>query len=171
MTGEPSAWVVRFAPLVPAGGAVLDVACGAGRHTRWFRSRSHPVVAVDRDVGGVRDLVDDPGTTLVEADLEDGSPPPFAGRRFAAVVVTRYLHRPLLPALVEAVDAGGVLLYETFAEGQERFGRPTNPAFLLRPGELLDAVAGRLRVLAYEDLVEDAPRPQRVQRICAQRLT
>ncbi len=164
-TGErPSAWVERFADLVPPGAAVLDVACGGGRHARLFRARGHPVVAVDRDLVGVADLAADPGVTLVAADLEDGSAPPFAGQTFGGVVVTRYLHRPLLPHLVAAVAPGGVLLYETFAVGQERVGRPRNPDFLLRRGELLEAVRGRLDVVAFEDVVDAG---QRLQRLCA----
>ncbi|HZQ79507.1 MAG TPA: methyltransferase domain-containing protein [Acidimicrobiia bacterium] len=165
----PSDWVTRFALLVPAGEPVLDVACGGGRHTRFFRGRGHPVTAVDRDTSGLADLAGDPGLELVEADLEAGDAVPFAGRTFGAVVVTNYLHRPILGEIVAAVAGGGVLLYETFALGQERFGRPQNPAFLLRPGELLEAVRGVLRVAAYEDLVLGDPEPRAVQRIAAVR--
>lgn len=146
---------------------MLDVACGGGRHTRFFRDRGHPVTAVDRDVSGIDDLAGHPGLEVVEVDLENGRPFQFRGRLFAGVVVSRYLHRPILPDIVAAVGPGGVLLYETFAEGQERFGRPTRPEFLLRPGELLEAVRGRLRVVAYEDIVVDGPPPAAVQRICA----
>lgn len=145
---------------------MLDLACGGGRHTRVLLDRGHTVVAVDRDVSAVSGLGG--RLEIVEADLEDGSRFPLAGRRFDGVVVTSYLHRPLLPALVEAVAPGGTLIYETFARGQERFGPPHNPDFLLRPGELLDAVRGRLRVVAYEDLVAEDP-PAALQRICATR--
>lgn len=172
--GDASGWVTRFAALVPAGGVVLDVAAGGGRHTRWFAARGWHVVAVDRDTSALVDLALDGGSAapdggdveVVEADLEDG-PWPFPGRRFDGVVVTHYLHRPLLPTLVAAVAPGGVLVYETFAVGHERFGRPSNPDWLLRPGELLDAVRGALTVVAYEDLTTD--RPARVQRIAAVR--
>lgn len=164
---DPSAWVIRFASLVPGRGDVLDIACGAGRHTRLFLARGHRVVAVDRDLSGVADLAEHTHLERVEADLEDDTPFALTGRRFSAVVVTNYLHRPLMPALVAAVDAGGVLIYETFAVGNECFGRPKNPHFLLTPGELLDVVRGHLRVIAYEDLVVDEPSPAAIQRICA----
>lgn len=164
---EPSPWVVRFASRVPAAGPVLDLACGGGRHARLFLARGHPVTAVDIDVSGLADLAAEPGLDILQADLEDGRPFPLAGRRFAGVVVANYLYRPLLPALVAAVAPGGALIYETFAKGNERIGRPRNPAHLLDPGELLEAVRGRLRVIAYEDLVVETPRPAAVQRICA----
>jgi len=165
-SGEPSPWVVRFAPLVPAGGVVLDVAAGAGRHTTMFLARGHPVVTVDRDVGR---LAPRPNLTIVEADLESG-PWPLGDRRFTGVVVTNYLHRPLFAAITDAVAESGVLIYETFAQGNERFGKPSNLAFLLRPGELLDVARARgLRVLAYEDLTVETPRPACVQRIAATR--
>jgi len=165
----PSPWIRRFAWLVPAGGTVLDLACGAGRHARHFLGLGHPVLALDRDLAGVADLEGQPGVALLRADLADGGAFPLAGRRFAGVVVTNYLWRPLLPALVAAVAPGGCLLYETFALGNERFGRPANPDHLLRPHELLDAVAGQLRVVAYEDLVESEPRPAARQRLAARR--
>lgn len=161
----PSRWVERFAPEVPDG-TVLDVAAGGGRHAALFRRLGHRVVAVDRDVHALQALGDD-GIEILAADLETGAPPPFAGRRFAAVVVTNYLHRPLMAALVAAVAPSGWLIYETFAAGNERFGKPSNPDFLLRPGELLDAVRGALRVVAYEDVEISTPRPAMIQRIAA----
>ena len=165
---NPSAWITRHSAAAPPG-AVLDVACGGGRHTRWFLELGHDVVAVDRDLTGVADLADDSRVELVQADLETGAAFPVAGRAFAAVVVTNYLWRPLLPDLVRAVGPDGWLLYETFAVGNERLGHPTNPEFLLRPGELLDAVRGELRVVAYEDVIVDEPRAAAVQRIAAAR--
>ena len=162
----PSPWILRWAACVPAASAVLDVACGGGRHARWFAARGHEVDAVDRNAEAIASLAGEPRIHALCADIEDG-PWPYAGRRYGAVVVTNYLHRPLLPRLVEAVAPGGVLLYETFAAGNERYGRPGNPDFLLRPGELLEAVRGRLRVVAYEDVEVHAPRPACLQRICA----
>ena len=129
-------------------------------------ARGHPVVAIDRTLAGLAGL-DDPNLDAIEADLESGAPWPLADRRFAGAVVTNYLHRPLLTTLLSALSPDGALIYETFAQGNERLGRPRDPAFLLAPGELLELVRGRLRVLAYEDLVVDDPRPACVQRICA----
>ena len=149
---EISAWIRRFADRIPAGGPVLDLAAGGGRHTRFVADRGHPVLAVDRDVAGLADLRADPAVTILPCDLEAGRPWTLGDRRFAGVIVTNYLHRPLLPAIVAAVAPGGCLLYETFAIGNERFGKPSNPDFLLRPGELLEAVRDRLTVLAYENL-------------------
>jgi SAM-dependent methyltransferase len=166
---NPSAWVERFAPLVPPGTTVLDIACGGGRHTRFFLARDHPVVAVDRDLSAMADLSGTRALELIEADLETGAPLPFVGREFGGVVVTNYLWRPILADLVAAVAPGGTLLYETFAAGNELVGRPTNPAYLLRPGELLEVVRGSLQVVAFEDVSVDDPRPAVVQRIAARR--
>lgn len=164
----PSAWVERWAHLIPAGGRVLDVASGHGRHARWLAARGHPVDAADRDAAALAALSGCAGVSAHVADLEN-APWPFEAGRYAGVVVANYLHRPLLPLLVEALEPGGALIYETFAAGNERYGRPSNPAFLLERGELLEAVRGRLRVVAYEDLYVDSPRPARVQRIAALR--
>jgi len=157
----PSPWIARFAALVPAGGTVLDLACGGGRHSRLFLERGHPVTAMDRDVAQAR-LAE--GAELIAADLEDGSPWPLAGRSFDAVVVTNYLWRPLFPSILAALKPGGALLYETFAAGNEAFGRPANPDHLLKRGELLE-LAGGLTVIAYEDGIEGGTKV--VQRICA----
>lgn len=162
---EPSAWIVRWETLIPAG-PVLDVASGSGRHARWFAARGREVDAVDRDGAAIEALRAVPGITAVCADIE-GGPWPYAGRRYAAVVVTHYLHRPLFPQLMAALAPDGVFLYETFAAGNERYGKPSNPDFLLRPGELLDVVRGKLRVVAYEDVYVERPKPALVQRICA----
>ena len=165
--GPPSAWVRRFLRYIPAAGPVLDVAAGGGRHTRLSLEHGHPVTALDRDGAGLADLAGRAGLEVIQADLETDGPWPLGDRRFAGVIVTNYLHRPLLPAIVAAVATDGCLIYETFAAGNERFGRPRNPDFLLQPGELLDAVRGRLGVIAYENLEVTEPRPAVVQRIAA----
>jgi SAM-dependent methyltransferase len=161
-TETPSPWVQRWSHLVPAGGDVLDVACGHGRHMRWFSHRGHPVIGVDRSPEAIASVAA-LGEAVV-ADIEDG-PWPFPGRRFAGVVVTNYLWRALLPTIVDSVAPGGVLLYETFAQGNETVGKPSRPDFLLQPGELLRACHG-LRVVAYEDGFLAAPE-RFVQRIAA----
>jgi len=164
MADMPSAWVTRFAHLIPRGGTVLDVACGSGRHLRWLAAQGFRVCGVDRDTEA---LAASTGLgELIEADLEAGAWP-LDARRFDAVVVTNYLWRQNLPHIVAAVAAGGVLLYETFAIGNERYGRPSNPDFLLRPRELLEA-ARELHVVSYEDGLLEAP-TRRVQRIAAVR--
>jgi SAM-dependent methyltransferase len=164
--GVPSPWIVQWAGLVAAGAAVLDVAAGGGRHSVFFADRGHEVTAVDREVGALPLRAD---IEIVRADLGAGAPWPLPGRAFGAVVVTNYLHHPLFPALLDALAPGGVLLYETFMEGNERFGRPSNPEFLLKDGELLDLVRGRFSVVAYEARLISEPRMAMVQRIAARR--
>lgn len=146
-TSAPSPWVKRWSQLVPAGSSVLDVACGSGRHVRWFAETGCRVTGVDRDADALAGLADCAETIV--ADIEGGAWP-LAGRSFDAVVVTNYLWRPLLPTLVASLAPHGVLIYETFARGQESVGRPSNPAFLLGPGELLEIARG-LHVVAYEN--------------------
>ena len=163
----PSPAIARWSELVPEGGTVLDVAAGSGRHSLLLAERGHPVVAIDRDVTALRALGDD-RIEIVEADLE-GRPWPFPGRQFAGVVVCNYLWRPLLPTLIASVGPGGVLLYETFAVGNERYGRPRNPDFLLRPGELLEAVRGQLVTREYGHGPEGTPPTAVRQRLCATR--
>jgi SAM-dependent methyltransferase len=163
-TEAPSPWIVRWTHLVPPGGAVLDLACGGGRHLRWFHARGHAVTGVDRDSAAL-DTVAGIAETI-EADIENG-PWPLAGRQFAAVIVTNYLWRPLFPRILESVAPGGVLLHETFAQGNETVGKPSRPDFLLAPGELLRAYDG-LRVVAFEDGFLDQP-PRFVQRIACVR--
>jgi SAM-dependent methyltransferase len=162
-----SAWIEQWSHLVEQGGAVLDVASGNGRHARHFALRGHPVLALDRDETALANLAAVQHVTTRCADLENASWPLRDDEKFAAVVVTNYLHRPLFPYLFDALAPGGVLLYETFAVGNEHFGKPSNPNFLLNPGELLDAVRGRLRVIAYQDGFINVPRASCVQRIVA----
>jgi SAM-dependent methyltransferase len=164
VSAPPSPWIVRWAHLIGPDGTVLDVAAGGGRHTLWFAARGHRVTAVDRDGAAMAALAGH--AEAVTADIE-GAPWPFVGRTFDAVVVANYLWRPLLPALTAALAPGGVLLYETFAAGNETVGRPKRPEFLLEHGELL-AVAAGLRIVAYEDGVLSDP-DRFVQRLAAVR--
>lgn len=164
---DVSAWVQSHAGLVKPGGTVLDLAAGNGRHARYFKGLGCQVAALDRDVSRLQDL----GAEIIAADLEDGSPWPLGARTFDGIVVTNYLHRPLFAHLANALAAGGALIYETFGLGNERFGRPTNPDFLLRPGELLEFAAKHgLQVLAYACGEVAEPKRAITQRIVAQRL-
>lgn len=164
----PSPWVRRFASLIETNGNVLDLACGSGRHARFLADLGYRVEAVDRDAEALAALAGVPGVTTRQADLE-GGPWPYHTRAFDAIVVTNYLYRPLLPMLLNALDVNGVLIYETFMVGNERFGKPSNPAFLLRPGELLDVIRRRLAIVAFEQGEVAEPRPAVVQRLCATR--
>jgi SAM-dependent methyltransferase len=161
-SGEASPWVQRWSGLVAPGATVLDVACGTGRHMRWFAQRGNAVTGVDRSAEAI-EAASGLGETVV-ADIEDG-PWPFAGRSFGAVVVTNYLWRPLMAEILASLAPGGVLIYETFSAGNETVGKPSRPDFLLRPGELLQVCAG-LRVVAFEDGFLNGP-PRFVQRIAA----
>lgn len=161
-----SDWVRRWSHLVPDAGRVLDLACGSGRHTRWFHARGCTVTAVDRDAPALQGLQDVARTRL--ADIESG-PWPLPGEQFDAVVVTNYLWRPLLPHIAGSLAGSGVLIYETFAAGNASVGKPSNPDFLLRPGELLQfASTHGLRVVAYEDGFSSDP-DRYIQRIVATR--
>ena len=160
----PSNWVARFVPLIPQGGRVLDLAAGRGRHTRLLLTTGLRVHAVDRDTTALASLAG-PDCTVTQADLEAGAAWPLGGF-YDGIVATNYLYRPLLPDIVAALSPGGVLIYETFMRGNERFGRPRDPEFLLRPGELLAACAG-LTVVAFEQGEVAVPRPAAVQRIAA----
>jgi SAM-dependent methyltransferase len=163
----PSAWVQRFATAFVPGGLVLDLAAGGGPHTRHLLAKGFRVVALDREVGALP-----PGDSLevMAADLEDGSPWPLGKRTFDGIVVTHYLHRPLFPSLLAALAPGGILVYETFQRGNERYGRPSNPDFLLEPGELLRLAEGaRLTVLGYFSGYAAQPKPALVQRLAARK--
>ena len=147
--------------MIPKG-TVLDIACGSGRHARFLAGLGYSVTAVDREPQAIESV------RFLQADLEDGRPWPLPGERFQGIVVANYLHRPLLARLLESLAPGGVLIYETFMAGNERFGKPSNPAFLLRPGELWEAFRG-LHVIAFEQGRAAQPKPAMLQRLCAAR--
>lgn len=163
-SSAPSPWAERWLAGLPGGATVLDLAAGCGRHARWLAARGATVLAVDRDAAALATLGDVAGVSTLVHDLEDGSPWPFAGRRFAAVVVTNYLHRPRLESLAALLAPDGRLVYETFMRGNERFGRPSNPAFLLEHDELLRVFAPHLALVAFEQGEVRRPKPAMVQR-------
>ena len=162
LSSTPSEWVHRFAHLLPAVSRVLDVACGSGRHAAFLASLGHHVTGVDRDAQALLKLP--PHVTAIHADIENG-PWPLPDQLFDAVVVTNYLWRALWPQLLASVREGGVLIYETFAQGNALYGKPSRPDFLLAPGELLLVCAG-WQVVAYEHGLRNAP-DRVVQRIAA----
>lgn len=165
----PSPWIQRFLPLLRHGGRVLDLAAGGGRHTALLRDRGHRVVAADRDTAALeRRFAGDPAVEIVTLDLEDGGPWRL-GREFTGVIVTNYFHRLLFAPIIEALAPGGAVLYETFMVGNERFGKPSNPDFLVGPGELLAVFGAALTVVAFEQGIVDEPRPAAIQRIAAVR--
>ena len=165
---SPSPWVQRFSGQIVTGGRVLDLACGQGRHARYLAGLGYQVEALDRDAAALATLAEVPGITTCEADVE-GGPWPYHMQRFDGIVVTNYLHRPLLPLLINGLNEGGILIYETFMLGNERYGKPSNPLFLLRPGELLEVVRRRLHVVAFEEGEVELPGPAVIQRLCATR--
>ncbi|MDB5824118.1 MAG: SAM-dependent methyltransferase [Herminiimonas sp.] len=172
---QASSWVLRFASLIPSGD-VLDLACGGGRHARLLASLGHHVVAVDRDAAAL-ERCKGQGIETMLCDLEGADAAaawPFPPERFSGIVVTNYLHRPLFPFLFQALAPSGILIVETFADGNARFGKPSRPDFLLQPGELLQQAARHadlgIRVIAYEDGYVAAPRPAMIQRICLARV-
>jgi len=166
---QPSLWVTRHAEMIRPDGRVLDLACGRGRHVRWLARRGFEVMAVDADTQAIADLAGLRNVNALCADLEIGNWP-YPGERFDAVIVTNYLHRPLMRHIAHALDAGGLVIYETFMQGNERFGRPRSPEFLLAPGELLEwSVAEGLDLVAFEEGETSIPRPAVVQRLCARR--
>jgi len=170
-TVEPSPWVMRFASLIPQSGEILDLACGSGRHSRLALGLGYRVVAADCSILGLEDLRKQKSLEIVEIDLETANP--FVpggilhGRIFTGIIVTNYLHRLILSSLIGALADDGVLIYETFSVGNERYGHPRNPDYLLRPGELLETARKRLQVIAYENGLIQEPRMAVVQRLCA----
>jgi SAM-dependent methyltransferase len=162
----PSSWIMRFAPLIAAGARVLDVACGAGRHARLFAARGCKVEAVDRDPEALATMngITDIHTRI--ADLEHGDWP-YAAGEFDAIIVTNYLYRPLFQKLLANLNDTGVLIYETFMQGNEKFGKPSNPDFLLRPGELMELAGSAIEIVAFEQGYVELPKPAMLQRLAA----
>jgi SAM-dependent methyltransferase len=162
----PSPWVVKHAPRIAPGGCVLDLACGGGRHAIWLAQQGFSVDAVDRDGAALSVMAGMANIRVLLADLE-ANVWPYPDQRFDGIVVSRYLHRPLLPRLHESLNPGGVLIYETFMVGNERFGKPSNPDFLLQPDELMTMFSPWLKIVAFSQGEEQLPKPAVMQRICA----
>lgn len=160
----PSDWVRKYVPAIAPAGRVLDVACGVGRHANWLAQLGFRVFAVDH----LRSAELSAGIDFTLADIETG-PWPYVGEQFDAVIVTNYLHRPLFSAILDTVAPDGMLIYETFAAGNEKYGRPSRPEFLLQPGELLEVVRGKMTVVGYEHGYFGHPKPSVVQRLAARR--
>lgn len=165
---EPSAWFARYQRLIKPGGSVLDIAAGGGRHARFFADKGHQVTVVDRNVDPLNALSVSHDCEVVEADLEDGSSWPLPERTFDAVIVCNYLYRPLFDQLINSLTPDGIFLYETFALGNEVYNRPRNPDHLLKSGELLNHVAGKLQVVSYQHgILQGDECPSVKQMICA----
>ncbi len=165
----PSPWLERYLYQIPKKGVVLDLACGSGRHARCLVTAGYRVLAVDRDRAALAELAGLERVSTVVADLEEESWP-LAGQSFSGIVVANYLWRPRLPDLLAMLEPGGVLIYETFMMGNERYGKPARPDFLLQSQELLDVARGHgLTVLAYEEGYTDQPRPAMRQAVFAVR--
>ena len=165
-SGQPSAWMCKFAHMIKTNGRVLDLACGAGRNASWLAAQGYMVEAVDRDATALQSMHGLANITTKVADLEN-TPWPYGVQQFDAIVACRYLHRPLLPLLIGSLAPQGVLIYETFMQGHEAYGRPQNPDFLLRPNELLEVFVPALTPVAFEQgLLQQQPAAV-MQRICA----
>lgn len=175
VTMNPSEWIVRYAPLIGEGASILDLACGSGRNGRVFLGGGRKVTFVDIDTSGVQDLAGVRGVEILEADLEGSSHQgggwPFGQKRFDCVIVVNYLWRPILDDICAAVAPGGILLYETFMIGNEAFGRPRSPDFLLNPGELVDAAGEDFHILAFEEGAVGTPPSAVKQALAARRKT
>lgn len=167
--GVPSPWVVSFAPLIPSQGQVLDLACGNGRHAFWLANQGYHVEALDRDPEALANLEGLMNIKTRQIDLENGNDLSWTERKFDGVIVSRYLYRPIIKTIPSILKPGGVLIYETFMIGNERYGRPSNPDFLLLENELLDAYSPLLEIIQFNQGYENSPKPAMVQRICARR--
>jgi len=165
----PSPWIVKYVPLIPKNGRVLDLACGNGRHAIWLAKQGYQVDALDRDAKALANMAGIENINISIADLETGSWS-GSGQRYDGIIVSRYLYRPLLSQLAKMLKPDGILIYETFMAGNERYGKPSNPDFLLLPNELLEIYSPLLSIIAFEQGEVKTPRPAVMQRICAKKI-
>jgi SAM-dependent methyltransferase len=168
MLENPSPWMMKYAPQIKSKGRVLDLACGKGRHAIWLAQQGFLVDAIDRDQNTTSHMKDIENINVLILDLETSEPPKFT-HTYDGIIVSRYLHRPLLTLLADILNPSGILIYETFMSGNERYGKPSNPDFLLLPDELLTTYAPLLSIIGFEQGEEQEPRPAVIQRICAQK--
>ena len=166
---QVSAWVRRYYSQIPKNGFILDLAGGAGRHARFLARKGFKLLLVDNQIEKAKDLQNVEGIKLMEYDVENGNPLPFSASSFQGIVVTNYLYRPIFPQLLCLLDDGGVLIYETFAVGHEKYGRPTNPDYLLKSGELIKLVGSKMRIIEYQERLITQPAKAYVQRIVAEK--
>ena len=165
-----SDWVGRFYSQIPKNGLILDLAGGSGRHTRFLAQKGFKLILLDNQIAKAKDLQNVENIELMEYNLENGNSLPFLTKSFKGIVVTNYLYRPIFPQLICLLDDGGVLIYETFAVGHEKYGRPTNPDFLLKSGELISRISPQMRIIAYEECLITRPAKAYVQRIAAEKI-
>ena len=165
---KPSPWIVKYTPLIRKEGSVLDLACGNGRHAIWLAKQGYQVDAIDRDAQVVSNMAGMDNINVFIVDLE-ASDWPHSDQRYDGIIVSRYLYRPLLQTLAAILNPGGVLIYETFMAGNEHYGKPSNPDFLLLPNELLEIYSPLLSIIAFEQGEETTPKPAVMQRICAKK--
>ncbi len=165
-----SEWVKRFYSQIPKNGLILDLAGGSGRHTRFLAQKGFKLILLDNQIAKAKHLQNVENIELMEYNVEGGSSLPFLTSSFKGIVVTNYLYRPIFPQLICLLDDGGVLIYETFAVGHEKYGRPTNPDFLLKSGELISRISPQMRIIAYEERLITWPAKAYVQRIAAEKI-
>ena len=165
MNKEPNKWVECYSSLIPFGKGVLDLACGSGRHTGMLLNNGYQVTAVDIDTTLVKQNFSNKKLNIVKCDLETLSSWPFGKNSFLGIIVVNYLHRPLYSRIMESLEEGGVLIYQTFADGNSRYGKPKNPDYLLKRGEL-KTVFGGMRIISYQHGYLSYPSQSVVQRIC-----
>ena len=165
MNKKPNKWVECYSSLIPSGGSVLDLACGSGRHTGMLLNKGYQVTAVDIDTTLIKQNFSNKNLNIVKCDLESLSFWPFEKNSFLGIIVVNYLHRPLFSKIIESLREEGVLVYQTFADGHSRYGKPKNPDYLLKRGEL-KTVFDSMKIISYQHGYLSYPSQSIIQRIC-----